>query len=364
MMKILWLTNIPSPYRVDFFNELGKNCQLTVLFERDSASDRDDSWKGYHFKTFDGVILKGIKYCADAAIAFGIFGFLNKKYDRIIVSNPLTITGMMAIFYLKLAKKYYIVVGDGGQINKKAFIKPLIMKMVLKAAKLYMSTGEQHKQYYLEYGGKADRIVWYPFTSIKEQDILAELLSNEEKRLKKMKLEIKHDKVILLVGQFIFRKGFDVMIKACQEIEGDVGVYFIGGEPTPEYMRLKNDLNLSNIYFVGFKSKEEMVEYYKASDIFVLPTRYDIWGLVINEAMSYGLPIITTNKCVAGLELINNDENGYIIPVESTKVLSNKINHLLKNEKIREKMSFNNLEKIKKYTIEKMVERHIEVFKM
>ena len=38
-MKILWLTNIPSPYRVDFFNELGKYCELTVLFERETSAD-------------------------------------------------------------------------------------------------------------------------------------------------------------------------------------------------------------------------------------------------------------------------------------------------------------------------------------
>ena len=58
MMKILWLTNIPSPYRVDFFNELGKLCELTVLFEKKAASDRDDSWKNFEAKNFTPVFLK------------------------------------------------------------------------------------------------------------------------------------------------------------------------------------------------------------------------------------------------------------------------------------------------------------------
>ena len=43
-MKILFLTNIPSPYRVDFFNELGKLCDLTVLFEKQIAQDREKQW--------------------------------------------------------------------------------------------------------------------------------------------------------------------------------------------------------------------------------------------------------------------------------------------------------------------------------
>ena len=49
MKKILWLTNIPSPYRVAFFNELGKQCSLTVLFEKASSDVRDDDWKNYSF---------------------------------------------------------------------------------------------------------------------------------------------------------------------------------------------------------------------------------------------------------------------------------------------------------------------------
>ena len=53
-----------------------------------------------------------------------------------------------------------------------------------------------------------------------------------------------------------------------------------------------------------------------------MPTREDIWGLVINEAMAYGLPIITTDNCLAGLELIKNEENGYIIPVNNTELLA------------------------------------------
>ena len=49
MMKILWLTNIPSPYRVKFFNELGTKCDLTVVFEKRSSSERDESWKKFFY---------------------------------------------------------------------------------------------------------------------------------------------------------------------------------------------------------------------------------------------------------------------------------------------------------------------------
>ena len=58
-MKILWLTNIPSPYRVGFFNELGKKTELTVAFEREFSDARDDIWKQYSFDTFEGQFLSG-----------------------------------------------------------------------------------------------------------------------------------------------------------------------------------------------------------------------------------------------------------------------------------------------------------------
>ena len=78
-------------------------------------------------------------------------------------------------------------------------------------------------------------------------------------------------------------------------------------------------MNLNNVHFIDFKNKDTLKEYYHVADVFVLPTREDIWGLVINEALAYGLPVITTDKCMAGLEMIENGKNGYIIPVNDVK---------------------------------------------
>lgn len=361
-MDVLWLTNIPSPYRVNFFNKLGEKCNLTVLFERNSASDRDESWKNYEVKNFKDVILKGIKNSNDTAISVGIFLYLIKKYDQIVISNPLTITGMMAIFYLKLIKRDYIIVGDGGQVKNNNYLKEKIKELVLSGAKLYLSTGNEHTNYYLNYGAIRERIRWYPFTSIMDADVLEKPPTKDEKDYIKRELGISHEKVVLVIGQFIHRKGFDIMLKASSNLEGNVGVYFVGGDPSIEYLKLKEELGLNNVYFIGFKTKEELSKYYKASDIFVLPTREDIWGLVINEAMAYGLPIITTNKCVAGLELITDYDNGFIVPVEKPSILSEKVLFLLNDDFLREQISINNLRKIAAYTIEKMVEEHISVF--
>ena len=168
-------------------------------------------------------------------------------------------------------------------------------------------------------------------------------------------------KVAIAVGQFIHRKGFDVLLKAWAECDKDYELYIIGSQPTTEYIELKQALNLENVHFEGFKTKAELQQYYQAADLFILPTREDIWGLVINEAMANGLPVITTDKCVAGLELVENNVNGYIVPAEDVKALSEKISSILDNNSQRNAMANKCLEKIRNYTIEDMAKAHIKV---
>ena len=90
-------------------------------------------------------------------------------------------------------------------------------------------------------------------------------------------------------------------------------------------------------------------------------TREDVWGLVINEAMAMGLPIITTNMCGAGLELVRKNENGFIIPVNDAEALVEKIRFFMDHPEKMEKFGKRSLEIISDYTIERMASRHIEI---
>ena len=103
---------------------------------------------------------------------------------------------------------------------------------------------------------------------------------------------------------------------------------------------------------------EELSEYYKAADLFVLPTREDIWGLVINEAMNYGLPVITTTACVAVQELVENYKNGFILNIknenEMTYELNKKICLIFETSGMKQRMGKESLKMIEKYSIENM----------
>lgn len=363
-MKVLFLVNIPSPYRVDFFNHLGKFCDLTVLFERKSSAERDASWANANFINFNGIFLNSLNIRKNTALSIEILKYIKKnKYNIIVIGGYATPTGMLAIELLKMKKIPFILNTDGGIIKKDSIVKYNIKKRFISSAAQWLSTGSKTTEYLLHYGADFEQVYTYSFTSLKQNELIERPpLKNKKIQLRK-KLGIHEEKVILSIGQFIDRKGFDILLAACGKISKDYGVYIIGGKVTKEYKEIINDLNLKNVHFLEFKTKSILKDYYEMSDLFVLPTREDIWGLVINEAMSAGLPVITTDKCVAGLELIENNINGFVIPVNNAKELAIKIELILSNPKKLDEMSVNNVEKIKKYTVENMAEEHIEIFK-
>ena len=105
-----------------------------------------------------------------------------------------------------------------------------------------------------------------------------------------------------------------------------------------------------------------LYQYYRAADLFVLPTHHDEWGLVINEALSCGLPVITTNRCGAGLETITPGENGFLVEHTDIEALKTTLDSLLENPDLRLYMASQNLKLAHEYTIEKMVEDHLRIF--
>ena len=152
------------------------------------------------------------------------------------------------------------------------------------------------------------------------------------------------------------------MLEAVKKINNpEIGVLIIGGGPLKsDYLEFVKKNNLSNVHIIDFKKKEELLEIYKFSDVFVLPTREDIWGLVINEALSLGLPVITTKKCLAGLELINKK---YLYDSNDPKQLVKILNDIIElSDFDLEKLAKKNLDIAKKYTIEEMAKKHHQIF--
>ena len=256
----------------------------------------------------------------------------------------------------------YWIEGDGAFAKHGKGFKEKFKRFLMKKAQGCFSTSVEHDNYYRTYGVTDKKIYRYPFTALFERDIRQKPYDVNEKDVIKQELGISENRYIVTVGQFIYRKGFDVLLKAATELPKDVGIYFIGGTPTEEYILLKNTAKLNNVHFVPFTDKESLKKWYGAAEIMVLPTREDIWGLVVNEALAQGTPVITTDRCIAGLELVKNEENGYIVPAGEVLPLVEKIKVILENSELHDSMVNNCLKIIKEYTFENMVQRHMEVF--
>lgn len=362
-MRVLYLSNIPSPYRVDYFNELGKSCDLTVLFETNASAERDEEWKRYRFEHFRGIILKGRRVNADTAFCPSVIKYLKKgQYDVVVVTVLASPTALLAVNTLQRRKIPYFYEGDGGFAGKTTGLKARIKHYIISNAYKCFSTSAEFDRYCITYGATPENILRYPFTSVKKEELLHIPLAKEERRKRKQAFGIAEECAVVSVGQFIPRKGFDLLLECSKELPEEVGVYIVGGQPTEEYLAICEKYDLRKVHFMEFMPKERLMQFYRAMDIFVLFTREDIWGLVVNEAMASGLPVISTNRCIAALELIEEGENGFLVETDNTEQMKDALLRLVNSEELREKMSDRAIRRMEQYTIENMAAEHMKAF--
>lgn len=109
----------------------------------------------------------------------------------------------------------------------------------------------------------------------------------------------------------------------------------------------------SHLFMPGFVNQSELCKYYAASDLFILPSEYDTWGLVVNEAMQFGLPVIVSDRVGCRHDLIIPGETGEIFQNGNSHDLAAKIDYFIKNQTEIRRMGQVARERIKGYTVEK-----------
>lgn len=363
MKRILFLTNYASPYRVRFFDELGKSAQVTVLYSdrRGTLSHRDEKWFEEGTGGFQSVQLSGAVGKGRRTLCLSVLRWLKRDYDAIIVAGYSSPTAILAMLWMRLLRIPFYMEIDGGLIRENRGLRYRIKRFLVRLPSGWLSSGDYPTDFLTHYGADRSRIVVYPFSSLFAADILPEIPTAEEKQALREKNGISEQKMILAVGQFVYRKGFDVLLRGALELPNDVGIYIVGGEADERYLNLRQELGLENVHFWGFRTRDQLAELYRAADVFCLPTREDIWGLVVGEAMAFGLPVVTTEQCVAGMELVEGGVNGYLVPIEDPEALGEALNKVLSSDLAA--MGRESLRKIQGHTIEKMAEVHLSLVK-
>ena len=357
-MDVLYFTNIPSPYKVDFLNELNKYVNVTCVFNSNSKDDkRDKRWYRNDF-LFSSITIHNFAYKE-------LNQLLSKNhYDIVVIAYYACINGAILMNILKRRKIKFFIAADGGFVNENDdFISGFLKKHFLSKASYYISSGKETDKYLTYYGAEQQYIYHAPLTSLRKKDILSNPLETSEKEELKIKFGYNEKRVFISVGNFIHRKGYDLFFEAIknQKVDNTVFIIIGGGIEKQNYQKVINKYKLKNVELIDFCDKETLKKYYRMSDVFFFPSREDVWGLVINEAMSNGLPVISSNKVIAAKELI---EESFLYDPYNVEDLASLIKKMLtfSNEKL---FCFGqrNIKTIKDYTIENMANKYVEIFK-
>ncbi len=348
--KVLYISNIEVPYRVRFFNRLAEHCDLTVLYERGCSSNRDSFWANAEKKKYKVKYLNGIKIKNESTFSLKILKYIFSKYDEIVVGCYNSPVQMLAILVMKLFRIPYSLNVDGEVFLDKSF-KSLFKRFFLSNAENYLTAGVKSGKS-LETIAPKEKIYPYYFSSLSNRELHKHTYASCER-----------NKTVLVVGQYFDYKGMDVALK-CALADNSIQYKFVGmGARTDVF---KNDFdahNVKNIEFIDFLQKKALHKEYMACAMLILPSRQECWGLVINEASSFGMPIVSTYGSGAAVEFLEDDYPQYLAQPDNWQDLL-KCVKLLLNEDEKEVNKYSSFLKEKScfYSLEKSVDVHLKAF--
>ncbi|WP_136482673.1 glycosyltransferase family 4 protein [Cognatitamlana onchidii] len=151
---------------------------------------------------------------------------------------------------------------------------------------------------------------------------------------------------LLYIGTIESRKGIHLLIESLKEVKEDFQLKLVGAfkNQDPYYLMLKSKIEEGHledkITFCGRVSDEQMKDYLKEASIFVFPSLHEGYGMVMVEAMSYGLPVIAFNNSAIPF-VIKDKHNGLLVENENIYDLTAKIRQILSNEALLKKLSKN-----------------------
>lgn len=176
------------------------------------------------------------------------------------------------------------------------------------------------------------------------------------------------DKILLYVGRINKEKNIDFLIKIFHKIQkNDKNIKFIIiglGKERTNLELLANRLKISNkVIFTGGLAREEVIDYYKQSDLFIFASYTETQGLVVLESMAAGTPVVALGK-MGVYDILNNPESGGLMIEElNEEIFCNSIKNLLYNKTLYNSYSIKGIDYVKKYfSTNKNVEKLIELY--
>jgi len=359
MKKISFLLTHPIQYFSPLFLEIEKSnfSQFNVIYCEDTTHGYYDhefaktiNWdldllNGYKYTFLRNDIISGLfKRCN-----FSIINYLySNKPDILIIHGWSYPTSLIAIITAKVlgikiwlrAETPYIHEIKIGKLKK--FLKHTIFKyFFFKLFDKFLFIGIQNKLFYNYYGViEENKFIYTPYS------VNNKLLQNLESNLKPNKLIFKEDLkinpnnfIILFSGKLIQKKRPLDLLMAFEKanIKNSTLIFLGDGNLKSSLEKYVNENTINNVKFVGFKNQSEIAKYYTIADLFVLPSGIgETWGLVVNEALNFSLPIIVSNLVGCNSDLVVNNQNGFVYEYGNINQLSFYINEIYSNKNLQE----------------------------
>jgi glycosyltransferase involved in cell wall biosynthesis len=343
-MKLLFIHNIMAPYRLPVFRELSKYFDLKMFFIHKTHNYR--RWKiSQEELGFNHTVSRGIDL-GPARITFNLCSELAiEKYGLVIIGEGgvETIPSCLIAIFFKYVKGLKIVLmTERFELTRGLVRSGLVKKYARALFNLYLKFLYRHCDAfvacsskavdYLRCKGIADRKI---FRSAQAVFDINRSPASDSGRCGKDII------TILTVAYLEDRKGIDHLIKAFKALDNAGTELIIAGDGKIRRQLESMAEGHNNIIFKGHVDGDEKRYLYETADIFVLPSRFETWGLVVNEAMHYGLPVIIT-EAMGSTDLI--DGNGMVVPAGDSAALVNAMKILAESRETRSRMSRRSLE--------------------
>jgi len=251
---------------------------------------------------------------------------------------------------------------------KRSFLKELVKKWIIKKLAGAICGGRLHKDYFVELGMPEDNIaLGYDVVDNEFFKRAAELaVKNKDENRARYKLP---EKYFITCSRFVKKKNLDRLLSAYNMYRGLIpgrnpwGLVLVG--QGPEEGRLKEKIaqeNIDGVLFAGSQDPEGLAIYYGLASCFILASTTEQWGLVVNEAMACGLPVLVSKIAGAADELVENGVNGYTFDPCDVKQIAGLMEKIdLMEPNTLKKMGTAAQEKIRPYSPDHFAENLIKL---
>lgn len=363
MMKYLIITDTPTPWREKVYENVF-NCfgnEFHVVYCRLKEDRR--LWKfplGKYPKTFlKGASVNG-RNGKQRFINFGIIPFLLKHKPEVVVWFSFQPTIILALILCKLIKIKLACLSDTWleRDNDISWIQKFGRKIAYNYfSDAFIGVSKQTLKMYKFYNN-----------NVKNDQLYLSALCADNKYfnqfMERKKIFKKYD--LMFSGRIVDLKNPLFFAKVAAKVKERMGhckVLIIGdGDEKLKYSMVsifhKYDIDYD---FPGYIAHSVLPQYYSMAKILLLPTSGDCWGVVINEAMIAGLPVITTNMTAAAGELVLDGFNGYVLPLD-VEQWAEKITNLLRAPEVLKTFSDRAKETVNGFNFENASKGIIDAF--